>query len=81
MLLQVKGADGRWEDVPLAPGEMAVMLGHTASRATAGLLQPAVYRVVRPMRLTLKLARASLLMSASNSSTDPSAFLAPLKLK
>ena len=43
---QVKDALGVWNDVVLEPGEVAVMFGQTATQASAGLLRPAVYRMV-----------------------------------
>ena len=46
-VMQVKDALGVWNDVILEPGQVAVMFGQTATEATAGLLRPAVYRMVR----------------------------------
>lgn len=45
-LLQVKDALGSWKDVHLAPYEVAIMFGQTATQASAGLFRPAIYRVV-----------------------------------
>ncbi len=44
---QVKDCTGAWIDVKLAPDEIAVFMGHTAERATAGLLKAGVFRTVR----------------------------------
>lgn len=44
---QVKDASGSWQDVVLSPGEVAVLLGLTMQHATAGVLTPGTYRVVR----------------------------------
>lgn len=44
--MQVRDREGRWQDVQLGEHEVAVCCGATLQHATAGLLRPAVHRVV-----------------------------------
>ncbi|PRW33581.1 hypothetical protein C2E21_7638 [Chlorella sorokiniana] len=44
--MQVRDSEGRWQDVQLGEHEVAVCCGATLRHATAGLLCPAVHRVV-----------------------------------
>lgn len=44
--MQVRDSEGRWQDVQLGEHEVAVCCGATLQHATAGLLRPAVHRVV-----------------------------------
>ena len=44
--LQVANAAGQWQSVDIRPNEVAVLIGHTAETASAGVLTAASSRVV-----------------------------------
>lgn len=45
--MQVRDAEGNWADVTLASNELAILVGQTAERATAGVFKAGTSRVVR----------------------------------
>ena len=44
-------AQGQWHSIDIRPGEVAVLIGHTAETASAGVLQAASSRVVSTSEL------------------------------